>query len=282
MVRPIILHFHIFKNAGQTLDWTLEKNFRESFVLHSYQDPPGPLSLEKVLEYFKNNENLVAFSSHRIRFPIPESNLVNIIPIFFVRNPIDRAGSIYHFVKNKNSNDSLETIAAKKLDLKEFILWSFKNSKKQIENQQVRFISQNHFRPMFSKFSTACKYSKKSLCGIVERFDDSMVVIEENLKKKFKNIDLSYKAQNVNIKRKKSLAEKLEEIEGEIGKNLFHELQKKNEFDQKLCSFVNEQLEQKIKLIKDFDSKLENYKQRCKDLEKGNSKNEFEKTIFHS
>ena len=33
-MRHIILHGHIFKNAGTTFDWSLQKNFGKNFLDH--------------------------------------------------------------------------------------------------------------------------------------------------------------------------------------------------------------------------------------------------------
>ena len=33
-MRNVILHYHLFKNAGSTLDWSLQRQFGAGFVDH--------------------------------------------------------------------------------------------------------------------------------------------------------------------------------------------------------------------------------------------------------
>ena len=104
------------------------------------------------------------------------------------------------------------------------------------------------------------------LVGVVDRFDESMVVFEDELKKYFPQIDLSYIAQNVNQKEKKTLGEKQEEIRVLLGDKLFEQYKDANKNDEKLYTFANSLLDERIKNIENFDIKLTNFLERCKIL----------------
>ncbi len=60
--------------------------------------------------------------------------------------------------------------------------------------------------------------------------------------------------------------ERLESGRVEIGDELMDLLIKKNSKDFKIYSTANEQLENRIKQIKDFEKKLSDFKTRCKNL----------------
>jgi len=79
--RTIILHFHIYKNAGKTFDWILEKNFGESFSLHSYEDPEKPLFLLYPSNDLSQNQFIsLEQKSMMLIFPVPHSNTL-IFPV---------------------------------------------------------------------------------------------------------------------------------------------------------------------------------------------------------
>ena len=89
--KPICLHFHIFKNAGTTIDWILKKNFGKQFVALDHKKPGEILSWKEVLSHIDGQKDVKAFSSHQIRFPLPQSDRYNFLPMIFIREPIDRA-----------------------------------------------------------------------------------------------------------------------------------------------------------------------------------------------
>ena len=74
--KPVCLHFHIFKNAGTTLDWILDKNFSENHLtLDDLEDRGARLQWDDVLKFLEKNPDVKAFSSHQLRFPIPENTI---------------------------------------------------------------------------------------------------------------------------------------------------------------------------------------------------------------
>ena len=70
--------------------------------------------------------------------------------------------------------------------------------------------------------------------------------------------------QNVGKGREDNLAQRLEIARSEIGEALFEKLEKANLIDLQLYSYVNLKLHNSIKKIDNFDSKLNDFKNRCK------------------
>jgi len=59
--KPVCLHFHIFKNAGSTIDWILDKNFSKNHLSMDDTENTGAiLSWDKILDYFDKNPNVKA------------------------------------------------------------------------------------------------------------------------------------------------------------------------------------------------------------------------------
>jgi len=258
---PVLIHLHIFKNAGMTIEWILEKNFAKNFSKEAYGLTENKIiPMEAVVNYFKKNPTIKVFSSHRIRFPMPQENSINFIPIVFIRHPIDRAFSVYSFTRRQSEKGNPES---KNMTLEEYFVWQIKSKSRLVLNSQLQFLS-DKTKPLPKRVSSALERIKNcSILGVVDRFDESMVVAEEFLKNYFKNIDLSYLKQNVSLERKGDLIQRLENAREQISDELMKKLIEKNKKDMKLYEFANEKLNTIIKNIENFESKLSTFKERC-------------------
>ena len=78
---PVFLHYHIFKNGGQTLEWILEKNFSEYAIRIDTDLTAGILSNDVLLDCLNKNQKIKSISSHQIRLPVPESTSFHFIPV---------------------------------------------------------------------------------------------------------------------------------------------------------------------------------------------------------
>ena len=99
--RTIILHYHLFKNAGTSIDSVLKKNFGEHWISREFT---GINNTTDVTHWIIDNPQGVAFSSHTMNGPIPKINGVNIISLAMLRDPIKRIISAYKFERMQNSN----------------------------------------------------------------------------------------------------------------------------------------------------------------------------------
>jgi len=266
---PICLHFHIFKNAGTTIDWILQKNFKKHhFSLDDTSKPNHILKWTNVLDFLKKQKSYPkAFSSHQIRLPLPESSEFEFLPIIFIRNPIDRAFSIYHF-KTKQTDDSIGSVSARTMNLPDFIAWNL-NKKKYLpmKNFQVFFLARqdNSLNINLDDLVIAKNRLKEcKIMGVVERIDESLVIAEEELRQYFDKIDLSYIKQNISTERNGNLEERLDQGRSDIGNTLMDDLIQKNKLDSLLHEFAHEELDLRIKKINGFDNKLQDFKNRCK------------------
>jgi len=268
--KPICLHFHIFKNAGTTIDWILKKNFGKQFATLDLKKPGEILSWEEVLSHIEEQKGVKAFSSHQIRFPLPQSDRYNFLPMIFIREPIDRAFSIYSFNKRRKDGDAMGVIKAKELSLTDYIRWNLENKKHMtMKNFQVLYLSHrdNTSEVNQNDYDSALSHFKKSpIIGLVDRLDESLVVSEEKLHQYFEKIDLSYVIQNVSPNEEDDLSKRLEKKSVEIDDKLMEELTAYNIFDSKLYSSANDELELRIKKIDNFETKLADFKNRCSKL----------------
>jgi len=267
--KSVLLHFHIFKNAGTTIDNILKRNFSDKAIFLDIGGHRERLSIDFVLDYIKKNcPDVKSFSSHQMRFPIHENPDFKFLPIVFIRHPIDRAFSIYSFNKRREDvEDDIAVKMAKNLSLADYIKWNIEQKKHMvIKNHQVLFLTG---KPRGSQVDVAdLKYTIEQLkkcfiIGVVDRMDENLTLAEEILRPYFKNIDLSYVIQNVSKEREKVLNERLKRGKLEIGKKLFEDLERANSLDLQLYSYSNRLLDERIKNINNFEKKLSDFKNKC-------------------
>lgn len=102
-MRHIILHNHLFKNAGTSVDHILRQNFKGRWVTREFPDP-RPGHTPDIAGWINGNPEAVAFSSHTIQTVLPTLPDIRIIPIVMLRDPVDRIASAYRFERTQDSD----------------------------------------------------------------------------------------------------------------------------------------------------------------------------------
>ncbi len=268
-MRTVIAHSHIFKNAGTTLDWSLQRSFGDQFLDHRDDELMKQDREEAVCGILEAQPELVALSSHHMPFPLPEIADTEIIPIYILRHPLERITSVYEFERRQNTQ-SPGALAAKKYDFKEYVAWRMQMGvSRTIRNNQTLFVSgkfhAGNRNPLsFNILQQALRRLKElPLVGVVDRYDEFMVVIEHHLGSRLPELDLSYRRQNVSdVERPSSTAarvshvlEKLEELQQQVIDE--------NAMDLALYQMAGQRLDQLTSDVPDFEEKLAAFRARC-------------------
>ncbi len=266
--KNILLHVHIFKNAGSSFDDALHHFFGKGFVDHRDDKDLKKGKMDYLLKYLDSNPKVEAFSSHSIHFLPEESDAYGFFTAYFLRHPIDRIRSVYSFEKKQMPAKTQGSQKAKELNFNNFVLWYMEETSPQtIRNAQTIFLSGDGLgsHNIEQKFKTALTNLKNTpLIGIVDRYDESMVVFEEYLKDYFPGIDLSYIRRNVTERNlEASVEEKVKKVLSQLDAQSQQEVIEKNAFDTQLYTDANAQLDSKISKIENFQKKLDNFKERC-------------------
>ncbi len=265
--KNIIIHVHIFKNAGSSFDDALMRNFKNNFVDHR-EDHLIRTDENFFDKFLRTNDNIEAFSSHSIFFKPKSFMDVRFHIAYMLRHPIERIKSVYTFEVKQPAGDSLGAKMAKQFNFQEYISWRMQDdAPPTIRNLQTKFLAGmgHNANYMNKKYEQALKtlYSEP-LVGIVDRYDESMVVFEEYLKTYFPNIDLSYIRRNVTDKNiELSVENKVTKILSEFDESLVKKINEKNYYDLTLYTKANTLLEKKINQINDFENKLFDFRGRC-------------------
>jgi hypothetical protein len=268
--RVILLHCHIFKNAGTTVDWILQRNFGDGFAEIHEAGERGTLLPEDVIQYLVAHPRIAALSSHHFRLPAPRDFRFQFIDICFLRDPLDRFWSMYHFYQNWQ--DPPEDSTARKvqgLSMPEFWRWLRDHQPFNAINPQTCLVadSGDSFIPPSSRHldRAIARIKKVRMLGVVERFDDCMIASEYlYLRPLFPDIDFSYIAQNVRENRRASLEQRREEIYSACGRELINAIFRLNALDLKLVAAAERELDRRLAYVSDLAQRQEEFRDRCR------------------
>jgi hypothetical protein len=240
MTRFVIVHYHLYKNAGSTIDSILDANF--SGEERGHLEGPYPwstVSASELLEFTLANPKLRAISSHQARLPLPEHPDVTFLPIFFLRHPIDRVGSVYSFERQQPADSiSPSTKIARTEGLASFTEWLVGREGTGVcRNFQVIHLSTDvrdvpEGRATLDDYRHAVQnLTKLPFFGLVEAFDESLDRMQRYLEPYFGKLDMCHTPVNVTAGRKPTIHERIEAIRSELGPSLYRELLEHNALD---------------------------------------------------
>lgn len=261
-----LLHCHLFKNAGSTIDWSLRRSFARGFVDHRLDKAMIEGGMDYVEQYLARRNHVAVLSSHHMPFdPEFRSGSFPYWHIIMLRHPIARTVSVYQFEKTQPAV-SLGARMAKKLDMCGYFEW-------RMQDDTPVTIRNFHSRYLAGRKHPECKLQGQDfdraimrarlpnvLVGFVERFDESMVLFESILQGYFQKLDLAYVKQNQNHSRPEDSIAYLRE---ELGEPLFLKLNENNNLDLCLYEVLAAEFETRIGKIGDFQQRLAAFKDRC-------------------
>jgi hypothetical protein len=246
--RPVILHFHTFKNAGSTVDAVLQACFPGAWANYDGPVPEFFIHHSEIAIIARNRAQLKAISSHQIRLPNPEFPGIEFLPIVFIRRPELRIASIWRFQRQRN-DDHPATILAKKLSFKDWVAHCLDGPRGlSIRNQQSHLFSFRMDKRTTMSDPRAFEYAKENITtlpfmGVVEHFDASMRIYERLYSPKIR--EFRYEqivAMNVTGNHNLSTEEQLVKLERELGGDLFERVQIENSHDIALYELAHSRL----------------------------------------
>jgi len=237
-MRVVLFHFHLFKNAGTSIDKILEKNFGDKFTQKEFIFDTYERNVEEVQNWIKNEKDKVAFSSHTARLfnfeEFEKREGIKVIPIIFVRHPIIRIHSAYYFEREKQKDlDTLETAIARNTTLKGYIeiRWHIPNDY-QCENFHAHRLSDMYYYENIPLLDKALKAIETlPFVGLVEKFDKSLEKLELLVKEYFPDFKAEYVKENVMFDQSEDIKVRLERIREELGDEFYNKVLEKNKED---------------------------------------------------
>lgn len=117
--KSIILHYHLFKNAGTSFDEMLKINFGSAWSEAEFPDETGNNSA-LVAKWIAASPGISAIGSHTAIGPLPIVENVRIYSVLFLRDPVSRIASAYRFERRQQS-DTVGSRLARENDLEGYV-----------------------------------------------------------------------------------------------------------------------------------------------------------------
>jgi hypothetical protein len=222
--RPVILHYHLFKNAGTSVDELLRQNFGSRWVAQEFAANRRE-NAAAVTAFIRSNPHLQAISSHTALLPVPRIEGVEIFPIIFIRHPIDRLRSAYEFERRQNANTTGARLA-KTHDFAGYLRELLRNPRhRQVRNFQTFRLSHAETSRKNSELERAMAAIQSfPSVGLVERFEESLRVLEDRLRPLIPGFRVQSVHRNAALARQPATADRLAGVAALLGSELYAEV----------------------------------------------------------
>jgi|SRR5579872_538047 len=264
--RVVLLHYHIFKNAGSTIDFALKQNFGDRLAYLHGDRFDSMVSNSALLDFLTKNPDVAAVSSHHLRPPKPAAEQFLLEDILIFRHPLDRLRSMYDFYREALVTDDPLTIEAKRRDLRSFSELLVAEYPHLASNSQVNYTANQGGKiPDEADCARSCAIAQQAaVVGVTDQFEKCMVTAEHRLRGHFPGLQLSSAPRNVSRGRRKNLQQRLRAFEKACGSRLYNLLLESNKLDLKLVDTARNEVETRFQQVPSAEAWLGHFKERVK------------------
>jgi hypothetical protein len=243
--RSIIVHFHFFKNAGSSVEFLLRDHFGEDFALYEHGLPTETFPATVLVPFLQKHERLQAISSHTICFPAPSHRDWSVFPVVFLRHPLDRVLSMYHYEKQQDSNNPGVQVARER-GLAGYVEAALSETRsRSLRNYQAWMLAHGSEAPEDGSAllrAATGTLTRLPVVGVVDEFAESVRQFNEWLSPHFRDLDLQPVHRNRGIGTGSSMDERLRTFRARIGEDLFGRLERENAVDLELYGIARRRL----------------------------------------
>jgi hypothetical protein len=228
----LIFHYHLFKNAGTSVDEMLKANFGDRWEQAEFASSgPGYANVDQVTAYLKARPQLRAFSSHTAFLPLPQLDRP-IFPIFFIRHPIDRIKSAYTF-ESKQVADTHGAQLAKEHNFVGYVRQLLDTpGNRQARNFHTHRLAYNEPKANGTELERALRtLDALPFVGLVEEYEKSMLRLRQALADVLPDLKIVIVHANKTQEAPEPMEGKLKSIERALGEGLYAELMAANADD---------------------------------------------------
>jgi hypothetical protein len=249
-MRPIVVHYHLFKNAGSSVDDALERAFGSQHGAIEGAKPWDVVSPLRLANYLIDHPHLRSISSHQARLPLPTVPGAKILPILFLRHPMDRFGSVYEYEKRQPADSISPSVAiARNGDLRAFAEWTLSPEATSVTRNfqcahvagidtDMRFASATEFHLKVA----LRRLQDLPVVGLVDRFDQSMQLFARLIHAHMPEFEAHYEVRNVSTNRSGTLAERTAAIAAQLGEVIYDRLCAANRLDMALYTWAQQRV----------------------------------------
>jgi hypothetical protein len=258
-MRFVILHYHILKNAGSTVEEILYNSFREDFARFDTMDRDGSIPHADLLSFLESHPRVKAVSSHQIRHPVPRAPGFIFFDWCFLRDPMDRIRSMYDYFREKPSEGDPVSELANQLGLGEYAARLIEEIPWYANDIHVNLLANGiaNDPPSKEDLERATRIIlKTSFLGVVDCFDRSLIAGQYSLHPIFPGLKCAHPPVNVSKGMGRTLDARIEELREACTPQVYAELLRLNSLDCALLSRARAEVERRFNLVPDGIDRL--------------------------
>lgn len=247
--RPILIHHHIFKNAGSSIDRLLAGSFGAAWTSFDTSLHVHTMTADDLRQFLRTRPTIRAVSSHR---PHRLMQMTNASPIVMLRHPVDRARSVFQFLRRDTSQEDHAVACGSFTD---YVVWALDTPGKgiAIRNCQVFHLSdaplrhENILLESTREDLAQAKAALESLSafGMVRDFAASCRMFQCSYGRLFPELRMSDLRENVSPNAALTESDSIAAARTELGERAFGMLCDANELDLDLYAFGRTLFEQR-------------------------------------
>jgi len=264
--RYAIVHYHIFKNGGSTIDAILEREFPGRFATIHGSDPDAALDAGDLIDFLAVHPEIAAVSSHHLRYPKPVERRTVFFDCCFLRHPLARLYSTYQHFRRSDS-PALIARWARSYDPPKFAARLIGEAPHLVSDAQVTQLANAgaFVRPADGQDleRAAVVVREMALPGLVEMFDESLAAAEYFLRPAFPTLRLEYIPTNVSDVGRSAAEQPREYWEGIWGKEVCGRLLRMNEMDLELIGRMRTEILRRLERVPQAAEKVQELRSRC-------------------
>jgi hypothetical protein len=268
-MRFVVVHYHIFKNAGTSVERILEREFPGGFARLHGPTADSTLDAEDLEVFLDENPTIQAVTSHHLRYPAPSLRNAVIFDCCFLRHPLDRLDSLYSYYRKIDSTDPICRNAHRQTP-GEFIRQLLHRSPEQVSNVQVTHLAN---RGAFTRPANEADLDRAfqtvrnmALPGVVEMFQESMVAAEYFMRPAFPQIRLGSGPTNVSRDVLPGADARQKRLLQRWGGELYEEMARVNHLDIQLYNLACLEIRRRLNLIPAVPARIAEFGDRCGEL----------------
>lgn len=241
--RTVVLHCHIFKNAGSSVDVILKSHFGARWMSGEFPVRPNVSNADLTNAALRENDHIAAFSTHTGDWWLGhDGNGLTVLPIIFLRHPLLRIRSAYSFERRQKA-DTLGARLAKEHDFPSYVRARLRQPNDlSFRDFQARRLAAYESRVVVDLATTASAALERApFVGLVEAFDASLHRLRLYLAPHIGELAATGTRANATDVSNDPPEEKLAQLRAEFGDALSDELAEANPVDLALYERVARQ-----------------------------------------